>query len=178
MCRLSRLVLLTTGAAALLLSTTLEQLSLDDMIQKSTGVVRAKVTGSYAAMAGADIFTYYRLEVSETWKGPSVAQMDVAVAGGVVRGQRQVVAGAPTLSVGDEYVLFLWTSRSGITQVIGLSQGLFSVKVDAANTPVMVRPAAMEPMLDKYGHIVANQPVNLRLADVRARVRGAGEAAK
>src|SRR5712692_3404147 len=176
--RLSRLVLLTTGAAAILLSTTLQQLSLDDMIQKSTAVVRARVTGSSAAMAGADIYTHYHLQVSETWKGPSAAQMDVAVAGGALRGQRQTVAGAPSLNVGDEYVLFLWTSRSGITQVIGLSQGLFSVKVDAANTPLMLRPAAAEPMLDKYGHILADQPVNLRLADVRARVRAAMEAGK
>src|SRR5258708_16394767 len=93
--RLSRLVLLTTGAAAILLSTTLQQLSLDDMIQKSTVVVRGRVTGSYAAMAGVDIFTYYHVQVSETWKGPSAAQMDVAAGGGSLRGPRPARAAAP-----------------------------------------------------------------------------------
>ena len=39
-----------------------------------------------------------------------------------------MVAGAPTLRAGREYVLFLWTSRSGLTQLMGMSQGLFSVE--------------------------------------------------
>ena len=182
MCKWSRLELLK-GVAAILLpllplgaslkATTLEQLSLDDMIQKSTSVVRARVTGTYTAMAGLDIFTYYRLEVSETWKGSSAALVDVAVPGGAMRGQRQAIAGAPALNVGDEYVLFLWTSRTGVTQVLGLSQGMFSVKVDTANTPLLLRPAAAETMLDKNGRVVADQPMNLKLADVRAKVIGA-----
>src|SRR5690242_2258583 len=135
--RTSRLRLL----APLLLSgmlgaTTLEQLSLDDMIRLSTSVVRAKVVSSRADAIAADAYTHYRLQVSETWKGSAPAE--VTVPGGVIRGQRQIVAGAPTLAVGEEYVLFLWTSRTGMTQVIGLSQGLFGVKVDAANTPVLV----------------------------------------
>lgn len=164
--------------SAIASATTLERLSLDDMIQKSTGVVRAKVTGSVPVMVGADIYTYYHVSVSETWKGQSAAQMDVAVPGGALRGQRQSIAGAPTLNVGEEYVLFLWTSRSGLTQVIGLSQGVFSVKSDAANTLVLLRPAASEVMLDKYGHIVPDQPLNLRLNDVRSQVRTYVEAAK
>jgi hypothetical protein len=174
---LSRLGLPTATAVAILLSTTLlattlEQLSLDDMIQKSTGVVRARVSGSRTAMVGADIYTYYHLQVSETWKGQPAAELDVAVPGGSLRGQRQVIAGAPGLVSGDEYVLFLWTSRSGLTQVIGLSQGSFSVKADASNTLLMVRAAAVDSMLDKNGRVVEDQPLNLRLADVRAKVRG------
>jgi len=176
--KLSRLVLKSVAAAVLLsmslLATTLEQLSLDDMIQKSTGVVRARVTGSYTALVGVDIYTYYRLDVSETWKGQPATQLDVAVPGGSLRGQRQVVAGAPPLVAGEEYVLFLWTSRSGLTQVIGLSQGSFSVKADASNTLLLVRPAAADNMLDKNGRVVADQPLNLRLTDVRSKVRLAG----
>ena len=165
-------------AAAILLSTplsatTLQQLSLDEMIQKSTGVVRARVASTYAAAVGPDVYTYFRLEVSETWKGPSGGRRDVAVPGGVLRGQRQAIAGAPVLTVGEEYVLFLWTSRSGLTQVIGLSQGLFSVKVDASNNPLLLRPASLEAMLDKNGRLVVDQPLNLSLSEVRARVRGA-----
>src|SRR5262249_46880278 len=100
---LSRLILphVRKGVAASILlstpvlATTLEQLSLDDMIQKSTSVVRARITGNYAAAVGSDIYTYYRLEISETWKGPAAAQMDVAVPGGLFKGLRQTVAGAP-----------------------------------------------------------------------------------
>src|SRR5690242_13838712 len=108
-------------------ATILQPLSLDDIIRQSTGIVRARVSGSYSASRGQDIFTFYQLQVLETLKGPSASQMDVATPGGAARGQRQKVAGAPSLLPGGEYVIFLWTSRSGLTQVIGLSQGLFRV---------------------------------------------------
>ena len=71
-------------------------------------------------------------------------------------------------------MLFLWTSRSGLTQVIGLSQGSFSVKADASNNFVLLRPAAAESMLDKNGRVVEDQPLSLRLTEVRSKVRTAG----
>src|SRR5580658_3486423 len=115
-------------------ATTLLQLSLNDMIKQSTGIVRATVTGTRVDYRGAYIYTYYQLQVSEDWRSPSLApavpQIEVAVPGGAAQGVRQTVAGAPSLQVGQEYVVFLWTSRSGLTQVIGLSQGLFLVKSD------------------------------------------------
>ena len=159
-------------------ATVLQQLSLDDMIQKSTGIVRAKVAGSYAAFQGQDIYTHYQLQVLEGLKGPSAQQIDVVVPGGSARGLRQAVAGAPTLTVGGEYVVFLWTSRSGMTQVIGLSQGLFRVAQDASGSTNLIRPAATETMLDKNGNPVTDQAVSLRWSDVRSRIQqqlGAGK---
>jgi hypothetical protein len=80
------------------------------------------------------------------------------------------------LTVGAEYVLFLWTSRSGLTQVIGLSQGLFSViPSTAANaTPgnsTVVRPAATETMLDANGNVAADQTLKLLWSDLRSRIQ-------
>ena len=85
--------------------------------------------------------------------------------GGVVDGIRQNVTGAPELKSGQEYVLFLWTSRAGLTQVIGLSQGRFSVFGD-----VVQRPPASELMLDRSGRPVENQTLELRLQDLRGQV--------
>src|SRR5580704_11820147 len=112
-------------------ATTLQKLSLDDMIQQSTGIVRAKVTGSRSALRGQNIYTYYRLHVLETARALEAAKVnpgqdiEVAVPGGSVNGVRQVAIGAPELNAGAEYVVFLWTGKSGLTQIIGLSQGLF-----------------------------------------------------
>ena len=172
--RLALTLLATLTLAVSLPATTLQKLSLDDMIQQSSRVVRARVTGARTALRGADIFTFYQIQVIENWKsdGP---QLEVAVPGGAARGVRQTVAGAPQLQVGEEYVLFLWTSRSGLTQVMGLGQGLFSVKADASGTMMLIRPAAAETMLDQNGRVVADQPLNLKLNDVRQRV---GQAAK
>src|SRR5271155_3296819 len=114
-------------AVACAYATTLQQLSLDDMIQQSTGIVRAKVTGSSMTLRGQNVYTYYHLQILETAKpyGKPGAEIDVAVPGGTANGMRQVVVGAPELTTGSQYVVFLWTSRSGLTQIIGLSQGLF-----------------------------------------------------
>jgi hypothetical protein len=165
--------MVTLAALAAAQATTLQQLSLDNMIQQSTSVVRAKVTGSYTAQRGQDIWTFYQLQVSETLKpsGTAVAtNVDVAVPGGSLHGARQVVAGAPSLTVGTEYVIFLWTSRSGLTQVIGLSQGLFEVTPDSSGYPVLTRPAAVSTMLDRNGNPVTDQAVSLSLSSVRTRI--------
>ena len=167
---------LLLALAASLAATTLQKLGLDEMIQQSTGIVRAKVTGSHAAPVGSDIYTYYHLEVLESFKG--VAQREIAVPGGASGGRRQVVAGAPELATGQEYVLFYWTSKSGLTQLLGLSQGLFSERSDVPGNPLLVRPATTETMLGKDGNPVQDQPMSLRLNDMRARVRSVLAVAK
>ena len=76
-------------------------------------------------MSGPVIYTHYQLQVSERYKGAAESTVDLAIPGGVVNGIRQVWGGAPQLDSGDEYVFFLWTGKSGLTQVMGLTQGLF-----------------------------------------------------
>src|SRR5947209_6839168 len=75
-------------------ATTLEQLSMSDMIQQSTAIVRAKVTGSYAADRKGQIYTFYRLQVLENLKSTTPASTEVAVPGGSLRGVQQLVPGS------------------------------------------------------------------------------------
>lgn len=81
-----------------------------------------------------------------------------------------MVAGAPTLRPGQEYVLFLWTSRSGLTQLTGMSQGLFSVERTTAGDPQASRAAAGEQMLDAAGHAVREEALSMPLTELRAQV--------
>ena len=155
-------------------ATTLQKLTMRDLIAQSTGIVRVTVTGSTVTTRGRDIYTYYQLQVLETLKG--APQTTVAVPGGVSGGLRQMVAGAPTLTVGSQYVVFLWTSRSGLTQVIGLSQGLFSVMQDSSGNQVLVRPAAAGQVLDKSGNLVTDQAVTVSLSDLRSQIKTAAGA--
>jgi hypothetical protein len=85
----------------------------------------------------------------------------------------QSVAGAPELKLGGEYVLFLWTGRSGLTQIIGLSQGAFDVKLSGGST-VLSRPAVAEQMLDASGRPVQDHGATLGLSDLRSRVSRQG----
>lgn len=170
-------ILLLVGAP--LGATTLLQLPLPEMAQKSTAIVRARVTASSGVLHGSDVYTVYKLAPLEIWKAPAAgAPREVDVPGGVAGGVRQPVDGAPALTVGREYVLFLWTSRAGVTQLIGLSQGLFDVRAaDAAKTStdsaanLMVwRSPASERMLDGQGRPVRDQPVSMKLTDLKAQV--------
>jgi hypothetical protein len=169
--KLCRIILLV---GAPLGATTLQQLPLPEMAQQSTAIVRAKVTASSGVLRGSDVYTVYKLAPTEVWKAPaSGAPAEVAVPGGVAGGLRQPVDGAPTLSVGREYVLFLWTSRTGVTQLIGLSQGLFDVGATTnsqAGNVMVFRSAASERMLGADGRPVRDQAVSMRLADLKAQV--------
>jgi len=152
-------------------ASTLQQLSMDEMIQKSTIIVRGRAQFTYAAPRGSVIYTHYQVQIAETLKGTPATQLDVVVPGGFSNGLRQNFAGAPTLKSDQDYLLFLWTSKSGLTQVIGLSQGLFSVVSDASGQPIAKRAAATELMLNAAGQPVNDSSVQMPVADLRARIQ-------
>jgi hypothetical protein len=145
-------------------------MSMNDLIAHSTSIVRAKITGSRSAAVGQDIYTYYQLQVSETLKQGAILPAEVAVPGGVYGNRRQIGIGSPVLSQGQEYVLFLWTSRSGMTQMIGLSQGMFTLSQNAAGVMVLSRPAIADSMLDKSGKSVTDAGVTLKWSDLRGLI--------
>jgi hypothetical protein len=67
--------------------------------------------------------------------------------------------------------MFLWTSSSsGITHLVGLTQGLFNVATQADGTIQVSRPPSADTMLDAKLHPVADQPVSMGLPTMRTRV--------
>ncbi len=156
---------------------TLVQLSMDQMTQNSTAIVRARIVGSTASLsttpAGSVIYTHYRMLVSEVWKGTAPA--DFVLPGGDIGTQKQSFPGVPDLKVGNEYVLFLWTSPStGIVHTIGLTQGIFDVTTQIDGSVMAGRRQTGELMLDASGRRVADQAVSMKVGDMKARVRTAG----
>lgn len=163
---------LTLLSGSTLLGSTLQRLSLNDMIQKSTVIVRGTVQpGASAALRGSLIYTHYQLSITTVFKGSPGKSMDVAVPGGALNGLEQPVAGAPVLSPGQDYVFFLWTGKSGLTQVIGLSQGLFSVTTNAQGQLTLTRGAANATMLDSYGQAVADGNLQMPLAQMVSKIQ-------
>jgi hypothetical protein len=155
------------------LGATLQQLSLDDMITKSTAIVRGQVTGTYAARNGPVIYTFYQIQVTEQYKGTKQGSITIGVPGGTADNLRQTFPGAPQFSVGDQFVFFLWTGKSGITQVIGLTQGLFKLSAVTSADPVATRAASSELMLDRgTGRPVKDQTLVMNLSDLKSRIAG------
>lgn len=174
MCRSVSILVCLVALAAAAPATTLERLTLDEMTEKSTAIVRGTVLSSYAKAHGRIIYTHFMVRVSEQWKGTTGEQVDVVVAGGTADGLRQTFAGTPKLTIGSEYVLFLWTGKTGLTHIIGLTQGVFSVASDGKGTLMATRRATLETMLDrKTGQVITDEALRLRLSDLRSRVSAA-----
>ena len=153
---------------------TLEYLSLDDMAKQSTAIVRGRVQSCAGEFRGSVIFTHCKVAVTEQWKGAAQPLVDVATPGGTARGMAQNFPGSPKLAQGQEYVLFLWTGKSGMTQVIGLSQGVFDLKPaatgHASGQAIAQRAATTERMLDAAGNVISDSPLEMRVRELKARV--------
>lgn len=150
---------------------TLSRLTLDDMINQSTAIVRVRITGSYAAARGQIIYTFYQAQVTAQWKGATQTAVEVALPGGTANGLRQAFPGTPQLTEGKEYLLFLWTSKSGLTQIIGLTQGLFDVTQDDSGAYTVSRGATSNSMLDpRTGRLVTDQAIQMQLKDLGVRI--------
>jgi len=169
--RCLELALVLTFCLSALQSATLERLSLDDMIAKSTAIVRGKVTGSYAVAAGPIVYTHYAIQVAESFKGAPQQSVDVVVPGGIVGNLRQAFPGTPQLNPGDEFVFFLWAGRSGQTQIIGLTQGLFALSAGPSADMVATRAASKELMLEPgTARQVKDQTLVMSLSELRTRI--------
>ena len=142
------LALVLTVCMSPLQSATLERLSLDDMIAKSTAIVRGKVSSSNAVAAGPVIYTEYTIQVSERFKGQTSDSIQVSVPGGTINGLRQSFSGAPTLNPGDDFVFFLFTGRDGrlnqqrLAGLIGQIERIDLQRVDEARKFLSVKHQA------------------------------------
>ena len=161
------------GALATLPGSTLRQLTLDDMIRQSTMIVHGTVQPGMVSNRGSMIFSHYTIQVTETYKTPAsqpASHVDFGVPGGSLNGLIQRYSGAPALNVGQDYVLFLWTSKTGLTQIMGLSQGLFSVISTPGAAPTVVRAAAAQTMLSSAGQPVADNDFSMPLSALKAEI--------
>jgi hypothetical protein len=154
-------------------ATTLERLSMNDMTSQSTAIIRATVVSGAGEMeSGGVILTHYHLKLTEVWKGTKAGVLDVYVPGGAANGLRQLVPGAPTLTPGAEYLLFLWVGPSGRPQIMGLSQGMFTLTQDpSTSTTYAVRPGADERVVNpKTGQPMSDPMVRMKVQDLKTLV--------
>jgi hypothetical protein len=140
------------------------------MALKSTAIVRGRVQSCAGEFRGSVIYTRCRISVSESWKGVNGPKVDVSVPGGTAKGLTQTFSGSPKLNEGEEYVLFLWAGKSGMLQVIGLSQGVFTLKADSKGALTATREASSEFLVDGSGHPVEDAAVRVRVRDLKERV--------
>jgi hypothetical protein len=172
--RISLLLLCLAPWVAPLPGATLERLSLDELAQKSTDIVRAKVVGSYTDFRGSVIYTHWKLQVVERLKGADQAAVEVLIPGGTAGRFHQDVPGAPRLVAGNVYLLFLWTAKSGSTYVTGLSQGVFDLWKKGDTDFMASRAASSETMLDRRTWVpVSDEGIQMSYSEMTARISAA-----
>jgi hypothetical protein len=155
-----------------LCAATLEQLSLQQMVEQSSAIVRAKAVGSHSVRDGALIFTVVELEVLDQWKGEPGKRREVALPGGEIGGFSQHFGGVPVLEPGQEFVAFLWTGPSGRTQLLGLSQGFFDLARDARGRMQVHRKATADLMLSPGSSMPVPYPaIEMSLDALVAKIR-------
>ena len=166
------LVLLLSAVLGVTSSTaaTLEQLSNERLIDESTEIVRGTVVYCNQIYRQPVIWTVCEINVSERFKGPSAAKIQVAIPGGTASGLRQSFEGSPTLTRNGEYLFFLWQGKSGLKQIMGLSQGLLNVARDEMGSLILTRVKAEDRMVDATGNLVADPGVNIRLSEFKAKI--------
>jgi len=153
---------------------TLELLSLNDLISKSTTIVQAQVTGSSASYSGTVIYTHYKIDVLAQWKGSSQSTMDVMVPGGAAKGVRQTYPGVPQLVTGQQYVLFLWAARQGATYTLGLTQGVFNLLGAPGDLTAVQMPTTETVLAPGTGKVVNSQPISMPLPQLISSIKAGG----
>ena len=127
------------------------------------------------------IETFVTLEVETYAKGDLGRAVTLRVPGGQMGPYRSLMLGAPTFREGEDVVVFLTAAGPSIPHLVGLAQGVFRVRADAATgarmvTPEIVRMPGMEAA--QSARVVrgdgSRRPAQLEafLAEVRALAAG------
>ena len=149
---------------------TLEQLSDARLIDESTEIVRGTVVYCNFTYRQPVIWTVCEVNVAETFKGQPALKVQVAIPGGTSGGYRQSFEGTPTLTRNSEYLFFLWQGKSGLKQIMGLSQGLLNIVKDANGNLMVARAKSEDRMVTPEGQPVEDPGVNMPLSSLRSRI--------
>ena len=127
------------------------------------------------------IETLVTLEVEAYAKGDLGRAVTLRVPGGQMGPYRSLMLGAPTFREGEEVVVFVTSVGPSVPHLVGLAQGVFRVRADAATgrrlvTPEIVRMPGMEAA--QSARVVRGDgsrrpaPLDAFLAEVRALAAG------
>lgn len=122
---------------------TVRPLGLDEIIDSATTAFQGTCVGNRTERDPQTnlVVTYTTFAVTEVLKGTVPATHTIKQIGGRLPGEGLAyhVEGIPTFVVGEEYVVFLaGVSSAGFSSPIGLGQGQFAVRRDAAGQAVTV----------------------------------------
>jgi hypothetical protein len=160
-------ILVTASASA----TTLVRLSLDQLTQASTEIVRGHVASQETLWNAAHkrIYTYTTVAVDQTYKGNPASTLIVQQPGGTVGKVHVFVAGTILFHSQADYVLFLERSATDPSKFlpVGMMQGAYRIYRDATTQE--------EKLILPLGSLIRGSPGPSAVAAVSDRPPAPGE---
>jgi hypothetical protein len=123
-------VLVAPALCAPLRATTLLRMSVAQMAQRATLIVRARCRANSAGWDAGEIWTLTDFEIVAVWRGSAPARITVRLLGGTAGNLTSSVSGVPRFRPGEEVVLFLEPTPRGDYSVLSWEQGTFRIRRD------------------------------------------------
>ena len=142
--------------------TTLVSLSLAQLTQASSDVIRASVRNQVSGWNAAhtQILTITTVAVSQVFKGTASSTLEIEQVGGTVGNVRVFVPGDITFQPQGEYVLFLEpVPTSSRYRLVGMTQGAYRIYQDASTHQDRVILPAFSPVQAQMQSSVAANPL-------------------
>ena len=168
--RLSFLAALAIAAfsvfARLVEAGTAVRLDVAGLVDRADVVMEARVSSARAVLGPAHrIDTEYTLVVDRTFYGDALPTRVIRLPGGVLPdGRGMVIAGVPSLAVGESAILFLTRAdATGMRMPVGLAQGRMRVIADAAGKKSIVSDARELELVDARTGVALRAPAKALL---------------
>lgn len=155
------LALLGVLSTAPLDATTIALVDLPQLVSGARAILHGRVIHTRAQLTGdrSGIVTLVTISADEYYKGDLGSEVVVLVPGGALGRYRDLIIGAPVFTAGDEVVLFLTSRGPSLPYVLGLSQGVFRVAIDARTGRKSVRSSPFITAGTKPVRIVRGDPL-------------------
>jgi hypothetical protein len=185
------LVLMLLGIAFAAKGTTFARLSISQMSQTASAIVRARCLANTVVEVSGEIWTLTTFEVEETWRGAAPARITVSLLGGTIGNLTSRVAGIPRFRPGEQVILFLAPTKRFLVptkhslapegfSVVSWQQGTFRIRRDRGTGEELASQdtgsyLTFDPASDRF---VANGATSMPVELFHSRVISALEGAK
>lgn len=148
-------------------ATTMVPLSVEQMVDLSSTVVRGKVTNVWTEpdTSTRSVWTYAQVEVEKVFKGETTTDILVLEQpGGVWGSSETIVEGVARFSVGEEGYFFVESLDSGRSVTAGMFQGKYNVIFDPYSRQELAVRFPVHPSRDFNHRFIPLPPEKQRMS--------------
>ncbi len=158
-------------------ATMVKPMSVEELSTAATHIVEGQAVDSWTSWNATHtrIYTFTRVKVSRSLKGPAADTVVIKQVGGSAGGYTQHVAGVQPMQTGEQALLFLRPSQNadGTMVIVGLMQGHFRVARDSQTGNTVVSNGVMGAEELSGNKAQAYRGNTLTLSQMEARIRKA-----